>query len=91
MIYTDSLEVGQAIQDRQSRVSNSTLIRRILQFLELIGQWRLRNISREENKVVDFLAKISSDRKEGAQVFYEVSGELIAISKFVTANDAFVS
>ncbi|KAH1098813.1 hypothetical protein J1N35_015734 [Gossypium stocksii] len=91
MICTYSLEVSQAIEDGQSRVSNSTLIRRILQFLDLIGQWRLRYVSREENKAIDFLAKISSDRKQAAQVFDEVSGELIAILKFVTASDVFVS
>lgn len=56
------------------KVSNSTLVRKILKVLEHIGRWRLRHVPREYNKDVDFPVKMVSDRNESVQVFDEAPG-----------------
>lgn len=54
-----------------------TLIRRILQVLMQTDHWRLRHVLKEENKVIGFLAKMTSDNKKGVQIVDEVPRELI--------------
>ncbi|MBA0571905.1 hypothetical protein Golob_002274 [Gossypium lobatum] len=81
IIFIDSLVVVKAIQDGQLSDLNFVLVRRIFQVLKHIGHWRLRYVSREENKAADFLAKMASDKKEGVQIFDEVPKELIVSSQ----------
>ncbi|MBA0733849.1 hypothetical protein Gogos_017821 [Gossypium gossypioides] len=54
---TNSMKVVHAIQYTYSMDSNSALIRRIRQLLTNAEQWHIQHILREDNKVVDYLAK----------------------------------
>ncbi|MBA0808850.1 hypothetical protein Gohar_024557, partial [Gossypium harknessii] len=53
----DSIEAVNIIQDVSSRNSNSTLIRRILQVLNMFKQWKIQHFPREENSIAGSLAK----------------------------------
>lgn len=67
---------------------NSTLARRILELLKRVGYWRIRHVPREENRVVDSLAKMVSDKKEDVWTFEEALRELIHLLDFnIDIND----
>ncbi|MBA0640561.1 hypothetical protein Goklo_023487, partial [Gossypium klotzschianum] len=76
LIHIDNSEVVKIIQESQLASANSVLVRRILQLLKLVGYWRIRHVSREENRVVNSLTKMASDKKEDIWVFEEVPEEL---------------
>ncbi|MBA0555519.1 hypothetical protein Golob_025691 [Gossypium lobatum] len=65
MIQAHNLEVVKIIQERQKVNSNSALVRRIFQLLQLVGFWRIQHFPREENRVADSLVKMVSDKKDG--------------------------
>ncbi|MBA0560008.1 hypothetical protein Golob_016936 [Gossypium lobatum] len=44
LIQTDSLKAAIAIQEGASRISNSTLLRRIEQILTKVKQWKIQHI-----------------------------------------------
>ncbi|MBA0870829.1 hypothetical protein Goshw_017738 [Gossypium schwendimanii] len=58
-----------AICDSKTVGSNYSLIRRIQQILSQEGQWFLRHTPRENNQVVDGLAKMTFGKKEGLCMF----------------------
>ncbi|KAK5839190.1 hypothetical protein PVK06_007960 [Gossypium arboreum] len=62
IIHSDSLEVVKAIHENDSKKPTSALLRRIHQILSQERQWIIRHIPREENKSVDYLAKIALGR-----------------------------
>ncbi|MBA0684468.1 hypothetical protein Goari_026053, partial [Gossypium aridum] len=55
--------------DDSAETSNSTLIRRILQTLSTVKQWKIQHISREENIIADSLVKMVQDRRPGSRLF----------------------
>ncbi|MBA0800783.1 hypothetical protein Gohar_011198, partial [Gossypium harknessii] len=55
--------------DDSAETSNSTLIRRILQTLTTVKQWKIQHISREENIIADSLVKMVRDRRPGSRLF----------------------
>ncbi|MBA0662628.1 hypothetical protein Goklo_006717, partial [Gossypium klotzschianum] len=46
-------------------------MRRILQILHSIEYWRIRHVLREDNRVLDSLTKMISDKDHNVQVFEE--------------------
>ncbi|MBA0874241.1 hypothetical protein Goshw_013897, partial [Gossypium schwendimanii] len=68
-IQTDSIEAVNIIQDGSSRNSNSTLIRRIFQVLNMFKQWKIQHLPREENSIADNLAKSACTRSLGLRLF----------------------
>ncbi|MBA0607395.1 hypothetical protein Godav_019703 [Gossypium davidsonii] len=69
LIQIDSLEAMNTIQEGVFRISNSTLLRRIHQFLTKVKQWKIQHIPREQNTVADSLVKMICDRKPGLRLF----------------------
>ncbi|KAH1089602.1 hypothetical protein J1N35_016859 [Gossypium stocksii] len=67
--FSDCLKVVKAIIGSSSTNSNSALIRRIHNILSQENQWTLRYISREQNQVIDYLAKQALIEKADMQVF----------------------
>ncbi|MBA0571168.1 hypothetical protein Golob_004756, partial [Gossypium lobatum] len=63
-IQSDNLGLMRAIYDSKTISSNYSLIRRIQQILSQEGQWFLRHTPRENNQVVDGLAKMTFGKKE---------------------------
>ncbi|MFQ6636007.1 hypothetical protein Gotur_013679 [Gossypium turneri] len=55
------------IQDSHPINSSSTLVKKILQLLHSIEHWRIRHVSREDNRVVDSLTKMASDKDHNVQ------------------------
>lgn len=55
LMNTNSIETVRAIQDTCSRDSNSALIGRIQPLLTNANQWHVQHISREDNKIIDYL------------------------------------
>ncbi|KAH1107228.1 hypothetical protein J1N35_010996 [Gossypium stocksii] len=68
LIQTDSIEAINAIQEGASGTSNSTLVKRIHLILNMVQQWRIQHISREENLVVDSLAESVRYRRLGLRL-----------------------
>ncbi|MBA0812303.1 hypothetical protein Gohar_026281, partial [Gossypium harknessii] len=68
-IQTDGIEAVNIIQDGSSRNSNSTLIRRILQVLNMFKQWKIQHLTREENSIADSLAKSVRTRSLSLRLF----------------------
>ncbi|KAH1048050.1 hypothetical protein J1N35_038834 [Gossypium stocksii] len=68
-IQTDSIEAVNIIQDVSSENSNSTQIRRILQVLNMFKQWKIQHLPREENSIVDSLAKSVRIRSLSLRLF----------------------
>ncbi|KAH1121547.1 hypothetical protein J1N35_004707 [Gossypium stocksii] len=68
-IQSDNLEVVQAIQGSVSSTLNSALIRRIQSIPSQEKQWSSRYILREQNQVVDCLAKQALLEKDDLQIF----------------------
>ncbi|MBA0798419.1 hypothetical protein Gohar_009011, partial [Gossypium harknessii] len=60
-------------------IHTDSLEARSSQVLHGFGKWRVRHGPKQNNKVADFLAKISTSRKEGIQVFDEVPPEMIDV------------
>ncbi|MBA0873157.1 hypothetical protein Goshw_028117 [Gossypium schwendimanii] len=61
---TNSLEVLEAIHESNSKSSCSVLMRIIHQLLDIVRNWILEQILREDNKKADQMAKIIFDRGE---------------------------
>ncbi|MBA0668706.1 hypothetical protein Goklo_001593 [Gossypium klotzschianum] len=55
--------------DGSSRNSNSTLIKRILQVLNMSKQWKIQHLPREENSITDSLAKSVRTRSLSLRLF----------------------
>ncbi|MBA0882008.1 hypothetical protein Goshw_006329, partial [Gossypium schwendimanii] len=68
-IQTDSFEAVNIIQDGSSGNSNSTLIKRILQVLNMFKQWKIQHLPRENNSIVDSLAKSVRTKSLGLRLF----------------------
>ncbi|MBA0867322.1 hypothetical protein Goshw_029264, partial [Gossypium schwendimanii] len=68
-IQPDSIEAVNIIQDVSSGNSNSTLIRRILQVLNMFKQWKIQHFPREENSTADSLAKSVRTKSLGLRLF----------------------
>lgn len=91
LIQIDNLEVVKLIQESQSTSANSSLVRRVLQLLKLVGCWRIRQyVPREENRVTDSLAKMASDKKKDVRIFAEVPEKLLHLLEFDIEKNAFV-
>lgn len=56
MIQANSLDVIKVIWESFLTNSNTTIIRRIQQFLVKVGHWDMQHIPRELNKITDHLA-----------------------------------
>ncbi|MBA0746296.1 hypothetical protein Gogos_008830, partial [Gossypium gossypioides] len=69
LMNTDSMETVRAIQDTCFRDSNSALIKRIQQLLTNANQWHIQHISREDNKIIDYLAKITCNKNNDIKLF----------------------
>ncbi|MBA0748976.1 hypothetical protein Gogos_002946, partial [Gossypium gossypioides] len=65
----DGIEAVNIIQDGSFRNSNSTLIRRILQVLNMFKQWKIQHFPREENSIADSLAKLVRTRSLSLRLF----------------------
>ncbi|XP_017604367.1 uncharacterized protein LOC108451147 [Gossypium arboreum] len=68
LIQTDIIEVVNAIQESSSRNSNFAIFRRFHLILKMVKQWRIQHIPREENLVVDTLAKSVRSRRLGLRL-----------------------
>ncbi|MBA0874014.1 hypothetical protein Goshw_010368, partial [Gossypium schwendimanii] len=68
-IQTNSIEAVNIIQDGSSGNSNSTLLKRLLQVLKMVKQWKIQHIPREENSIADSLAKSICTRSLGLRLF----------------------
>ncbi|MBA0550442.1 hypothetical protein Golob_021390, partial [Gossypium lobatum] len=90
LIQIDNLQVVKLIQESQSASANSSLVRRVLQLLKLVGYWRIRQyVPREENRVVDSSAKMASDKKKDVRIFEEVPEKLLHLLEFDIEKNAF--
>ncbi|MBA0562305.1 hypothetical protein Golob_007360, partial [Gossypium lobatum] len=65
----ESIEAVNIIQGEFSENSNSTLIRRIFQVLNMFKQWKIQYLRREENSIADSLAKSVCTRSFGLRLF----------------------
>ncbi|MBA0668471.1 hypothetical protein Goklo_001378 [Gossypium klotzschianum] len=68
-IQTNSIEAVNIIQDGSSGNSNFALVKRILQVLKMVKQWKIQHIPREENSIADSLAKSICTRSLGLRLF----------------------
>ncbi|MBA0604919.1 hypothetical protein Godav_017545, partial [Gossypium davidsonii] len=64
IFLSNNLEAVQAIQGSYSRVLNSALVRRIRQLLAKPMQWSIHHVTREDNKEIDELTRMTTDKKE---------------------------
>ncbi|MBA0817828.1 hypothetical protein Gohar_021855 [Gossypium harknessii] len=71
IFLSDNLEAVQAIQVSYSRVLNSALVRRIRQLLAKPMQWSIYHVSREDNKEIDELTRMTIDKKKEACNYLE--------------------
>ncbi|MBA0683607.1 hypothetical protein Goari_025250, partial [Gossypium aridum] len=69
LIQTDSIEAVNSIKDGSSGNFNSTLVRRIHHILEVVKQWKIQHIPREENSIVDSLVKTLHNKRLGLRLF----------------------
>ncbi|MBA0739569.1 hypothetical protein Gogos_012830, partial [Gossypium gossypioides] len=69
LIQTDSIKVVNAIKDAYSRNFNSSLVRRIHHILEVVKQWKIQHIPREENSIADSLVKTLHNKRLGLRLF----------------------
>ncbi|MBA0733787.1 hypothetical protein Gogos_017766, partial [Gossypium gossypioides] len=66
----DGIEaINNIIQDGSSESSNSTLVKRILQVLNMFKQWKIQHLPREGNSIADSLAKSIRTRSLGLRLF----------------------
>ncbi|MBA0699793.1 hypothetical protein Goari_001399, partial [Gossypium aridum] len=65
----DIIEIVNIIQDGSSGNFNSTLIKRILQVLNMSKQWKIQHLPREENSITDSLAKSVRTSSLGLRLF----------------------
>ncbi|MBA0686104.1 hypothetical protein Goari_013725, partial [Gossypium aridum] len=68
-IFSDSLEALQIVQGSATKVSNSTLDRRINLQLAKLSQRSIQHVSRAYNKEANSLAKMSITNNGGTQFF----------------------
>ncbi|MBA0702873.1 hypothetical protein Goari_026982, partial [Gossypium aridum] len=78
IVQFDNLEVVKVLQDEAIMDSRMTLLRKIQQIMRIGGQWRIRYIPRENNLIVDYLAKLSLTRS-GLPIFDDVPNEVLKI------------
>ncbi|MBA0718604.1 hypothetical protein Golax_006344 [Gossypium laxum] len=88
IVQFDNVEVVKVLQDEAIMDSRMTLLRRIQQIMRIGGQWRIRYIPRENNLVVDYLAKLSLTRS-GLQIFDDVPNEVLKILQQDKASGVF--
>ncbi|MBA0752410.1 hypothetical protein Gogos_001249, partial [Gossypium gossypioides] len=69
----DGIEIVNIVQDGSSENSNSTLIKRILQVLNMSKQWKIQHLPREENSITNSLAKSVRTRSLGLRLFEDHS------------------
>ncbi|KAH1032557.1 hypothetical protein J1N35_044731 [Gossypium stocksii] len=68
LIQTDSIEVINAIMEDTRGISNSTIIRRIHQTLKKVEQWKIQHVLRDDNLIIDRLAKSVRNRSLGLRL-----------------------
>lgn len=54
------------------------------------GQWLFRHVSKENNKAVDYLTKMTSNRAIGAQMFDNLLRKSLAVLDSDKTNSIFV-
>ncbi|MBA0560172.1 hypothetical protein Golob_017087 [Gossypium lobatum] len=58
-IQTDNLEIAKALQENMMTDSDIIVLRSVRRIMKTKGQWCIRYVPRDFNKVVDCLAKLS--------------------------------
>ncbi|KAK5835081.1 hypothetical protein PVK06_010766 [Gossypium arboreum] len=86
---SDSLQTVLVIKDNTSVDLSSTLLRWIQRILMQGGQWILKHIPREINKIAYCLAKMTSEGETGMQVFDNPPGDILEILSSDKTNGTF--
>ncbi|MBA0577701.1 hypothetical protein Golob_025090, partial [Gossypium lobatum] len=73
LIQTGCIEAINAIMEDSSGNSNFALVKRIHCTLKMFKQWKIQHIPREENLIVDSLAKTIQTRRIGLRLFEDPS------------------
>ncbi|KAK5847262.1 hypothetical protein PVK06_003567 [Gossypium arboreum] len=63
------MKVIGAIKESLSKRSNLAIIRCITQVLQNVENWSIEHVPKEENVEADRIAKLTSDREEGLQLY----------------------
>ncbi|MBA0859657.1 hypothetical protein Goshw_009347, partial [Gossypium schwendimanii] len=80
-ILSDSQEAVQVAQWSGTKVSMSTLVKRINILLANLAHWSILHVSKDYNKEVDSLAKMSIGNNGGTKFFEIPPWELACISR----------
>ncbi|KAH1128836.1 hypothetical protein J1N35_000214 [Gossypium stocksii] len=78
-IQTNNLEVAKALQENLMKNSGITVFRRVRRLMETEGQWCIRYVPRDFNKVADCLAKLSLARKSSLHVYDSAPIEVLEL------------
>ncbi|MBA0629491.1 hypothetical protein Godav_024039, partial [Gossypium davidsonii] len=77
IIMTDNLEVAQILSDMDLEDLGITMIRRTHRILQSEEEWKIKHIPRNQNLVVDRLAKLSLSWKLSLQVIDEAPKNIL--------------
>ncbi|KAH1054951.1 hypothetical protein J1N35_033016 [Gossypium stocksii] len=69
LIQTDNIDAINAILEDSLGSSNSTLVSKIHLILRKMEQWKIQYVPREENLIVDYLAKSVRTKRLGLRLF----------------------
>ncbi|KAK5783335.1 hypothetical protein PVK06_037843 [Gossypium arboreum] len=71
VIYIDNLKVAQTLLDNLLGDSSITILKRVQKVMNTEEHWLIRHVVREDNRVIDYLAKLSLERRKNLQIYDE--------------------
>lgn len=77
LIHTDSVEVVESLQTKNSNLSMSVLVKRIHQLLKDNKHWVVSHVPREANQIADQITKMVHGDSKGINVIEVVAPNLI--------------
>lgn len=89
-IQTDNLKVSRVLQENMMTDSSIIVLRRVQRIMRFEGNWCIRYIPRDINKVADYLAKLSLTGSSSLQVYDSAPNELLELIQQDKNNDAFI-
>ncbi|MBA0629490.1 hypothetical protein Godav_024039 [Gossypium davidsonii] len=87
---TDNLEVAQILSDMDLEDLGITMIRRTHRILQSEEEWKIKHIPRNQNLVVDRLAKLSLSWKLSLQVIDEAPKNILDLLQVDKMNGYFM-